>query len=217
MGIYSPWFATRLYKFFARNTSYDADSIEFKGKGSDLFVIIACTLILPMILIVIIFLSFSAAKVLSGEYTSDQYLATEITSIILMIVTFVVIIPYIYYVYKWAVNFTFKNYSIRWETEFWNSAAMILGQILLAIITLGIYSPLASLKIYKYFAERTVAQSETGSKRFGYNIEPGQDFLFIWGQCLLSVITIGFYFPWAYCKINNRILSKTYSENAAPE
>ena len=209
-GIYSPWFATRLCKFFARNTSHDAESIEFKGEGGDLFVIIACTLILPIILAVIISLSFSANRVLSGEYTQDT--VAGIISIIMMIVTFIVFIPYIYYVYKWAVNLEFKNYSIRWETAFWDSAATIFGQIILSILTLGIYAPLASLKIYKYFAERTVARSETGSKSFGYDIEPGQDFLFIWGQCLLSIITIGFYSPWAYCKITERVLRKTYTE-----
>lgn len=73
---------------------------------------------------------------------------------------------------------------------------------------------LFSLKLYKYFVEKTVATNDSRKLTFGYDIEPSQDFLFIWGQTLLSIITLGIYYPWAFCKIGSRVLSKTYLEEA---
>jgi uncharacterized membrane protein YjgN (DUF898 family) len=83
-------------------------------------------------------------------------------------------------------------------------------QILLTIITLGIYFPLAYLKLYKYFIEKTIAIKESETLHFGFDLENGKDFIFIWGQTLLSVITLGVYYPWAYCKIGKRFLNKTF-------
>ena len=132
---------------------------------------------------------------------------------IMMFAIFLMIIPYIYYASKWKINFNYKSYNIQWETTFWNSTAKIALEILFSMITLGIYTPLAVLKLYKYFAEHTIAKSETHSKRFGCDIESGNDFLFLWGQLLLGIITLGIYYPWAFCKISERILGKTFSED----
>jgi uncharacterized membrane protein YjgN (DUF898 family) len=82
----------------------------------------------------------------------------------------------------------------------------------LSIITLGIYAPVGSLRLYKYFAERTVARNEASVKKLGYDLEPTDDFLFMWGQILLVIITLGIYYPWAYCKISSRVFGKTYME-----
>ena len=117
-----------------------------------------------------------------------------------------------YFVYKWMVDVTFKSYQITWETNVWQSLGKIFVEIMLSIITLGIYAPLASLKLYKYFAEKTVAISDNSTKTFGYDIEPLDDFLFIWGQTLLAIVTLGIYYPWAFCKVRSRILSKTFVE-----
>ena len=133
-------------------------------------------------------------------------LIVAVVSVILILVCFT------YYFYKWFVNLSFKGYEIKWETEFWPSCQQILSQIGLSVITLGIYSPLGSLRLYNYFLGKTVARKEGSLKKFGYDLVAGDDFLFIWGQVILCIITIGIYFPWAYCKINNYILSKTYVE-----
>ena len=121
-------------------------------------------------------------------------------------------IPYMYLIYKWMVNIDYKKYNISWETSFWPSCGKIAFEILLSIITLGIYGPLAMLRIYKYFADRTVAVADDSKFKFGYDIDHLNDFLYIWGQILLTIITIGIYYAWAFSKIGNRILSKTYLE-----
>jgi uncharacterized membrane protein YjgN (DUF898 family) len=128
------------------------------------------------------------------------------------LITIIIMIPYMYYFYKWIVNVKFMNYSIHWETNFWNSCGKLLLEIVLSIITLGIYYPYAILRLYQYFIDRTFAVSENRKKGFGYELEGGEDFLFLWGQLLLTAITLGIYFPWACCNITSRILCKTYTE-----
>lgn len=215
IGIYSPWFTANIIKFFAKKTSYKSEDFDFKGKGSDLFLITLFTLIIPMIVLMFVIGIFAFIAGMKGtmpqgdptnSFQTGLYAAAMMFAILLMV------IPYIYYAYKWRVNFSYKGYSIQWETTFWSSAAKIALELFLSIITFGIYLPLASLKLYKYFAERTIAKSEAGSKKFGYDLEAGSDFLFIWGQLLLGMITVGIYYPWAFCKISDRVLSKMYSE-----
>lgn len=206
-GIYSPWFITDVYKFFTKNTHYNESAFEFKGKAGNLFLIITLTLILPMIVFMVIMFTMMFKQIAQSQTPN----MTDTTmSIIMMGIIFIMMIPYMYFVYKWMVNLVYKNYQIQWETSFWPSVGVITGQILLTVITAGIYLPLASLKLYQYFAEKTFAKSELSTKTFGYEIEPLNDFLFIWGQSLLSIITLGIYYPWAFCKITDRITAKTF-------
>jgi uncharacterized membrane protein YjgN (DUF898 family) len=204
LGIYSPWFIKKVYDFFSENTAHDSSSFKFNGKGLDLFGIITLFIVAIIFLIILFFII---------TIGSLNHASTSPGSIGILLLILVAIIPYLYFITKWSVNFTFKGYTIKMETKLWKSLGKIALELLLSVITLGIYSPLAYLKVYQYFAENTFAESEEKSKTFGYDMEAGSDFLFIWGQLLLSIITLGFYFPWAYCKVADRIMSKTYSED----
>jgi uncharacterized membrane protein YjgN (DUF898 family) len=216
LGIYSPWFMTRMYKFFASNATFDEHNFEFKGKGSDLFVIFLVALIIPMIFVwgIVVIGAFAGGFMKALVHYELPELSGLFIGFMLFVVVAIIliIICFSYYYYKWLVNLSHKGYDIKWETEFWPSAQQILVQTLLTIITLGIYSPVGSLRLYKYFLEKTVARNETSVKKFGYDLTAGDDFLFIWGQVLLCIITLGIYFPWAYCKISNYIFCKTYVE-----
>ena len=216
LGIYSPWFITNVYKFFTRNATHDEHTFEFKGKGSDLFVIFLVALIIPMIFVwgIVMIGAFAGGFLkLLMQNQIPEFSGLFIGLIIFAVVSLIVIlICFMYYYYKWFVNLSHKGYDIQWKTEFWPSAQQILIQTLLSIITLGIYSPVGSLRLYKYFLEKTVARNETSVKKFGYDLTAGDDFLFIWGQVLLCIITLGIYFPWAYCKISNYVFCKTYVE-----
>ena len=214
LGIYSPWFITKMITFFAQKSSNDSNNFEFKGKGGDLFLIVLFTLIIPMMVMTTIVMIFAFRAMFQGSATPGSS-PFPYAFLLMMSAIFILFIPYFYYVYKWMVNFKYKNYAIQWETSFWNASAKIALEIFLSIVTLGIYLPLASLKLYQYFAERTIATSETTRKRFGYDLESKDDFLLIWGQALLVIITLGIYYPWAYCKITSRILEKSYSQQIA--
>ncbi len=200
IGIYMAWFIADLQRYFVNNSSYDSESLEFKGKGGKLFVILLLTLMLPMIVLIALM-----PMLIIGHPEN-----AKMVGLLFQIVMVIVLVPYIYCFYKWMVNISYKGYIISWETKFWNSCAKIAMEIILSIVTVGIFAPLAMVRLYEYFADRTYAISGDAKLKFGYEIDQLNDFLFIWGQILLTIITLSVYYPWAYCKIRSRILSKTY-------
>ncbi len=204
LGVYLAWFIRNIHGFFIDNSSYNSMNFKFQGKGGKLFVILLLTLLLPIIIFAVLMAKFMISD--PGKYMGIV--------IIQQIVMMIIMIPYMYLIYKWMVNVDYKDYHIKWETDFWNSCGKIAVEMILTIITIGIYMPLAGLRLYKYFAEKTTSTSDERKLKFGYDIDPLNDFLFIWGQSLLTIITLGIYFPWAFCKIGDRILSKTYLAEA---
>lgn len=203
LGVYMAWFIRNIHRFFVNNSAYDNESFTFQGKGGQLFVILLLTILLPIIVLTII---MTKVFMLNPGHVSESYM------IIQQIITWIIMIPYMYFIYKWMVNIDYKNYNIKWETEFWDSCGKLALEILLSIITIGIYSPMAMIKLYAYFTERTIAQSGEVKRKFGFDKDNMNDFLFIWGQILLTIITLGIYYPWSISKIGNRILSRTYIE-----
>jgi uncharacterized membrane protein YjgN (DUF898 family) len=126
---------------------------------------------------------------------------------VVYIVFFILIIPFMYNLYKWFVNISWKNLRFYWKTEFWGSFFFLVGQLLLSLITLGIYLPAGILAIYKYFIDRTVIDKDgQPAGRFEFARERG-GFAFLWGQILLSIVTVGIYLPWAYANILRYVLS----------
>ncbi|MDP4240480.1 MAG: DUF898 family protein [Bacteroidota bacterium] len=203
LGIYLPWFITKIRKFFVNNTSHDSNKLEFAGTAGKLFKIMLLTTFLPIMLLTIV---MAGIKLKTADFDPNSF------GLFTNLITLIIMIPYLYYFYNWLVNIKFKDYTIRWETNFWNSCGKLLWEIILSIITVGIYYPYAILRLYKYFIEKTFAVSENSKKGFGFELEPREDFLFLWGQILLTIITLGIYYPCAYCKITSRILGKTFTE-----
>lgn len=206
LGVYIAWFTRNIMSFFVDNTTLNGSPLTFKGKGVVLFVILLLLMIPVMILSFVVGLVFALKGVNVGA--ADAGVATAL----IQILSVIIMIPYMYLVYKWMVDVEYKGYRIRWDTRFWPSCLQILIQIVLTIITLGIYLPMAYLKLYNYFVGKTVAESQPKKLSFGYELDASGDFLFVWGQLLLSIITLGMYYPWAICKIGKRVLSKTYSQ-----
>jgi uncharacterized membrane protein YjgN (DUF898 family) len=200
LGVYLAWFIRDIHRFFVNNSSFDSSFFQFKGKGGKLFVILLLTIMLPMIILTI----FMTKYLLSHTGQANSYVLIQ------QLVIMFIMIPYMYLIYKWAVNIDYKDFHITWETDFWASCGKIAIEILLTIVTVGIYMPLAYLRLYTYFSQRTIVEANDSKRKFGYEIDPLNDFLFIWGQTLLMIITLGIYYPWAICKIGNRVLGKTY-------
>ena len=116
-------------------------------------------------------------------------------------------------------NVVYKEKTLAFNGSVVKYTGKVLLGLFLSIITLGIYMPwfirdlhgsMAMLRLYQYFTERTVATLPDRKLNFGYDIDQLNDFLFIWGQTLLVIVTLGIYYPWSFCKICKRILNKTY-------
>lgn len=202
LGIYSPWFIKNMTCFFVNKSSLDDSKFEFLGNGSWLLLIAIFSYVFPIgLLTMVTRLAF---------FTSADISFNFIQPFIYGAVMMIVLIPFMYLFYQWLVDIRYKAYHITWKTKFGSACGMILGQVLLMFVTLGIYAPLGYMRLYRYFAERTIAEGDGKSLRFGYELDVKGDFLFMWGQILLSIITLGIYYPWAITKIGKRVLSKTY-------
>lgn len=212
IGMYSPWYLRNLIKFYAKKTSYNENKFEFKGEGSDLFLIILFTMIIPLVFLFFIVMILAFIAGFRGLSTTAEPTTITMYAALVVFIIALLVIPYVYYSSKWKVNLKIKDYSIQWETNFWDSAIKIAVEILLSLLTIGIYAPLASLKLLKYFGERTVVRSPEAAKKFGYDLEATEDFVFIWKQILLTIITIGMYYPKAICNVGSRIIDKVYIE-----
>ncbi len=199
LTIYMAWFIRDITRFVVNNSSINDARFEFKGKGGILFLILILSLFAP-----IIALSLVMGKHLIAINQNFVY------ALIYQGIVMIIMIPYMYLMYKWMIDIKYKDYNIKWKTDFFESCGKILVEILLIMITVGIYMPLAYLKLFKYFSERTIAEKADSYLQFGYELDSKNDFLFIWGQLLLTIITLGIYYPWAYVKIGKRILGKTY-------
>lgn len=156
----------------------------------------------------IIFVTF-IVKVLGITINNESF----IIRFIYQVIFYIILTPYIYYIYKWFVDVTYKGYHFKWDTKALPSIGKIAYELILSMITLGIYFPLAWIRLYKYFLEKTKSQTEGTPKiQFNYDIDQQKDYLFILIQTLLTIITLGIYFPWSFCKVSQRILEKTSME-----
>ena len=64
LGIYGPWYLTRITRYLVGELSYKEQSLQFTGRGGRLLLIIASTIVIPIIplmLAQLIFWSFITA------------------------------------------------------------------------------------------------------------------------------------------------------------
>ncbi len=183
----------------------DGEAFQFRGEARRLFVILFLGLFLPLIVLTMMTIQLS-----------PQVLESSWFIFVGQAVKMIVLIPYMYLGLVWIMNFQHRDQYIYLNTNFPESGLIILRELGLTIITLGIYFPMMYLRLYAHFAERTIVAKEESYRTFAYDLEGNDDFVFIWGQILLCIVTLGIYVPWAFCKVGKRVLSKTYLTEPLP-
>jgi uncharacterized membrane protein YjgN (DUF898 family) len=123
---------------------------------------------------------------------------------------------YMYLIYHWFfTNLHYRDKTLSWNTRFWPSVSLIWVQMLLSVVTLGIYLPVAFIKVYGYLAGNTeIRVEEQRVGRLGFQGQTSRGFGLLWGQTLLTIITLGVYAPWAMARIGKWFLSNTYVEDS---
>jgi len=204
LGIYIPWFIKNMHRFFANGTSFNSHKFSFKGKGGTLFLIMTLTIFIPFLLVGILLFSILESQI---DFQSQNFL------LVYQLIVMFSLVPNTYLILKWMVDFRYKDYLIRWDTDFFPATGKIGLELVLAVITFGIYFPLAYIRLYRYFLEHTKSNVVNGLQIvMGYDGDQLSDFLFMWGQILLTVISLGFYYPWAFSRIIHRVLTQTFVE-----
>jgi uncharacterized membrane protein YjgN (DUF898 family) len=215
LTVYIPWYTRRIIAYLASETTFDGANPAFLGKGGRLFKYFVLALWVPVIVVSVLAGVLIAVGARGGDTGSTS--ATQLmTMLITFLVIFIVFVPFMFLMMKWYINVAFKDLSIVLKAPFWPSCGFIFGQLLLTVITLGIYGPAALLRGYRYFAPDVVlSRGDQEAGRLSFEGALGKGFGLIWGQSLLCVITLGVYIPWAYARIGSWMASSTFLERNA--
>lgn len=201
VGIYSAWYAKALTDYLAESIKYPGKDISFNSEAKTLLKYMVLSFIIPLIGIVLL---LGALTFISGGSTGAIVLAV----LIYIVGIFFIMAFYSYFVYLWSVNFTFGEDSVTLSADLKESVKFLIGQFLLIIVTFGIYSFAAEVKIFGYFTDRVVFTNNSGVGRFlKFKGNTSEGFFLLLGQTLLTMITFGIYMPWAYANIQNWFIS----------
>ncbi len=212
LGFYFPWFTKKLMDYITENTEFKGEKTFFLGKAGKLLKYYLLALWLPLIVWAILVIGIAGLAGVVAAFSTPLAIILGIIAGILYLFIFVIIIPFMYLAYKWQMDMQWKNIRITWKTEFWPSSLFLAGQVLLTIITVGIYFPAFYIKSYRYFIGKTVLETNGEEiSRLGFKNDSG--FGYIWGQTLLSMITMGIYLPWAYANCLRYFINNTYIED----
>lgn len=205
-GIYLPWFLTRLIRFFADGTSHRFNLFSFGGRAMTLFGITVLLVLLPSVVIE----GFGITYMLTVAQLSPESV-TSLTSlwiVLLSLLYMLFICVYQVLAMRWAIDFGYGNRRIALKMPWWSASWFLLGQTFLSTITLGLYLPVFVLRWNRYCLTHAVLGQELVEERFGMLLRPWRDWGFVWCQMLLSFVTLGIYYPWAYAKIVNRFVPR---------
>jgi uncharacterized membrane protein YjgN (DUF898 family) len=231
--IYLPWFFTNMYRFFVEGASYNSHKFEFRGVGRHLFIIMTLTIVIPFL--VVGFILFTLLKseidiwiyqlivvssIVANIYVTFRWmvdiqfkdyqikLKTEFFPAIGKILTELVLAVILVLVFQWLTSFFIV---LLWNPDAIPAAGEIAVELILAVTTLSIYFAMAFIRLYRYFAKHTKSNIVEGKQiTMGYVGDQFSDFKFMWKQLLLTVITFGIYFPWAFSQVVTRVLTQTY-------
>ena len=201
IGIYAPWYAARLCRYLAQETSYEGRPWAFAGKGGRLFVILLLSLVLPVAAITVAFTLLLVGR--GGGLGMSQADSFRLVFPVTVVVLLLVVPPYLYLVYRWFfTGLRLGQQAVRWNTRFWPAVGFIFLQLILTLLSALVYWPGAYIRLYAYFARRTVlVEGDSVRQAGGFDGPVGNGFLLIWGQTLLTLVTLGIYTPWAMARV----------------
>ncbi len=206
-GIYLPWFANKLMKYFAARTTHNFNLMEFGGTPMTLFVYSVLLYALPLAVLSGIMDSIGPLEQSGDGMAIFWYILTMHGIFFFASMYTACIYP------KWLLRFWYGNRRVASTATVWGGCWFIFGQMLLCLVTLCLYAPAACLKIYRYYIRKMVAGDEMVETRFGYDLRPWRDYFYLLGQGLLVLLTLGIYWPWGYARISERIINRIYVEN----
>ncbi len=212
LGFYGPWYYRNVIAYCVSHTEYAGTRGSFAGKPGKYLKYILLGLCLPLFIWFIAIVTVIVGLVASsGGSAVDPSSLTMITFIACLSI-FILIAPFLYLTYRWLINITWKNGHITLNARFFPSVFFIIGQFLLCIITLGIYLPAFYVKLWRYFVSKSAYEENGASAQFGFDGKTGKGFALLWGQILLTVITVGIYAPWSAARCTKYFIENTFVE-----
>lgn len=212
LGVYLPWYARNVLRYLAKETTFEGEAPAFTGKPSHLLWKVVGALVVFLLLVGFVFLQvFHLGKGAAAGPAPEVYAATAITFFAIVLLMG----PFLYLVYQWTLQFRWRGWDLRLGGSFVSGALFVLGQVLLTLVTLGFWWPAASVHLYRFFVGRVELGPEEGvDTRLVFEGKAGEAYGFLWGQALLTAVTLGFYGAWSGPAVTRWFTDRTFAIRA---
>lgn len=206
-GVYYPWGVKKIYGYYIDSIRYNDMPFKFIGTGGALFKTVLFTLLFPALFLALFagVTYYIGQPLFSGEAAGSATANIAFLALLTSVgcAFYCCIFAFLARFFAWSLEVTVGDRFISLERHFASAAGYMLGQFLLTVCTMGIYFPVASINVVSYFANRIVMHTKDGviTGRIRFMKARGRGFLLLWGQTLLTIVTLGVYLPWAICRI----------------
>lgn len=195
LGLYYPWARAKLLKYFYSETEFNGNRFEFHGTGKEMF---KGFIKVMAILIVIYVLAFM------GGYKHNPFLILLVYAILIAIIPFA-----IHGAMRYRLSRTsWRGIHFGYHGDLKEFLGLYFKNILLTIITLGIYGAWMEVNLHTYVE----GNSRIGNAKVRFDGKGGDLFVTILVGYLLSIITLGIYLPWFITSLHKFYINHTSIE-----
>lgn len=209
-GLYLPWFVADLTKSLVGGISYKGVKFDFHGTGVDLLSILVLGLILPFVVLVVVL-----GVVTAGGIFAESVVANIVGMVMIMAASIAIYSLSYALLARWMLRLSYGDKVIKSNFSLLGAILYIVEQWAFTIFTLGLYAPMMSLRIMKYFVSEITCGEGRDCVRLGMRLRSWRDWAYVWGQMLLVVVTLGIYTPWCYARLMNRFVPRIYIDPEA--
>lgn len=202
LGIYAPWARTTRRQFIWRNLEVQGQPLDYTGTGKELF--IGWLKVAAGYLVLFVFPQVVVARISRPAGLAFQVLGAAVI---------VALLPFAIY---WARRFLLSR--TRWrmirfglDGDAGAFAKQCMVGLLLTLITLGLYGPVFTNRVYGTLTRNT----RYGNRSFAYSGTDGEAFRIAIKGLLLTVVTLGIYFFWYQAAMARFRISHTHFEGAS--
>lgn len=196
LGIYYPWAKAKVLQYIYGATSLNDDRFTFHGTGKEMFKGFIKAILLFVCLYGVLFLFISLKMPFIG--------------IFVFYALFLAIIPIaIHGSYRYRMSRTsWRGIRFGYRGDRNKFLRLFFKNVLLTIITLGIYGAWATVEIRTYI----LSHIRMGSIKFRYKAEGGDFFLLNLKGYFLTIITLGIYSFWWQKELFDFYVNNLYME-----
>lgn len=207
-GLYLPWFVADFTKSLVGGISFKGVKFDFHGTGIDLMSILILGLIMPFILLVVV-----SVAVTAGGLLAESVVATIVGMVMIMVASVAIYSLGYALLARWMLRLSYGDKVLKSNFSLLGATLYIIEQWAFTIFTLGLYAPMMSLRIVKYFVSEITCGEGRERVRLGMRLRSWRDWAYVWGHTLLVVVTLGIYTPWFYARLMNRFVPRIYIDS----
>lgn len=209
-GLYAPWFLVRVVRFFASGASYSRRLFGFRARPMALFATVTLAYVLPLVLMMTLLMAVwspGLVDILGEPQLKPLFIIGDVIFVIVCVVWLSLLCVLLT---RWMLNMNIGDRAIVNDISVSKATLYVFGQMIVTVLTLGLYAPMMELRTMQYFASTVTVGEGRQAERFGMVLRSWRDWAYVWGQLLLVIITLGIYMPWYYTKILNRFIPRLY-------